>query len=70
MFDEYRFRTAVRKAGLTMTAVARFMGLDKVTLYRKLSGKSEFKRSEIQICKELLNLKDIDSVFFADKEEN
>ena len=57
----------LKKKGITKEELSVFLNIDKATLYRKLTGKSEFKRSEIQIIKERLNLSNdlIDAIFFS-----
>ena len=48
MFNERRFKAQVVLAGMTMRQVAAELGIDEATLYRKMSGKSDFYRKEIQ----------------------
>lgn len=42
------------------------IGINTVTLYRKLKGQSEFNRQELNIIKFVLNLnsEDMDAIFF------
>ena len=42
MFNERRFKAQVVLAGMTMRQVAAELGIDEATLYRKMSGKSDF----------------------------
>ncbi len=65
MFDEKRFRAAVVMSGLKMRDVAAELGIDSATLYRKMNGKSDFYRNEIQNLCELLDIKDPTLIFFA-----
>lgn len=67
MFDERRFKAQVVLAGLTMRQVAAELGIDETTLYRKMSGKSDFYRKEIQKLCDLLKIEDPAAVFFAEK---
>lgn len=65
MFNERLFKAQVVLAGLTMRQVAAELGIDEVTLYRKMTGKSDFYRREIQQLCNLLEIKDPAAVFFA-----
>jgi len=59
-------KTRISDSGMTMTAVAQRTGMSRVSLYKKLDGKVEFKLSEIvSLCKALhLSDKERDSIFF------
>ena len=48
--------------------MAKLLGIDSSTFYRKKNGVTEFTREEIKIMKNLLNLSadEIDSIFFDD----
>lgn len=48
--------------------MAKLLGIDASTFYRKKNGVTEFTREEIKTMKSLLNLTadDIDSIFFED----
>lgn len=48
--------------------MAKLLGIDSSTFYRKKNGVTEFTREEIKIMKNLLNLTadEIDSIFFED----
>ena len=50
-----------------MEAVAQVLGRNEVTVYRKLSGKSDFTRNEIQLLRTAFNMtaQDVESIFFA-----
>lgn len=65
MFDEKRFRALVVLSGMTLQQVANEIGINEATLYRKMKGKSDFYRKEIQQLCDLLNIEDPASVFFA-----
>ena len=65
MFNERRFKAQVVLAGMTMRQVAAELGIDEATLYRKMSGKSDFYRKEIQQLCNLLEIEDPTAVFFA-----
>jgi predicted transcriptional regulator len=53
--------------GLTVKKIAKIIGIDAATLYRKINGQSDFYCHEIiDICR-ILNIKDPIPIFFADK---
>lgn len=65
MFDEKRFKAKVVLSGLTLRQVAASLGIDEATLYRKMNGKSDFYRKEIQKLCEILSIEDPTAIFFA-----
>ena len=64
MFNKKAFQIAVIAAGMTYEDVARAIGINVSTLYRKSTGKSEFTRNEIQKLCEVLNLESPMDIFF------
>lgn len=69
MLNKNLFRAKCAEKGVTLEQVARIIGVNQATLYRKLNGKSEFTRNEIQLFKSALNLSgdDMQNIFFAEK---
>lgn len=69
MFDEPLFRYMVNRRQLSLADVAGRMGVNEATLYRKMKGKSDFTRAEIQNLKNILDMSNDESlkVFFAEK---
>lgn len=65
MFLEDLFRKALKEHNLTITDVAAHLGISTVTLYRKMSGESDFYRAEINLIKQLLPKTDVYPIFFA-----
>lgn len=65
MFNEELFHSELKKLGMTVPALAKHLGISKVTLYRKISGESDFYRDEIQKCRELFGKDAADNIFFA-----
>lgn len=55
----------LKKVGMTVPELAKYLGISKVTLYRKISGESDFYRDEIQKCRELFGIDVADSIFFV-----
>ncbi len=68
MFKKNLFRSAVVANGKTLRDVACALGINEVTLSRKIHGKSDFTRNEIQIIRGFLNLSydDVESIFFGE----
>lgn len=64
--NRYLLEYELKTHDLTKEEFAKVLGIDKVTLYRKLNGSSDFTRSEIQKAKEKLELSSdqLDSIFF------
>lgn len=69
MFNEPLFKYMIQRRQLTLADVADKMGINEATLYRKMKGKSDFTRAEIQLLKDILGMSDLESikVFFAEK---
>lgn len=65
MFDEFAFRDLVRRKGKTMKQVAEALGISTTTLYRKMSGESDFYRGEIQTMCRFLGEESLGNIFFA-----
>lgn len=62
-------REYIKDEGFTVTSFARKIGISRAALYSKLSGKREFKLSEINMVTQLLSLsdKERDAIFFTKK---
>ena len=65
MFNRKEFQLAVIKADKTYEDVAKAIGINPSTLFRKMSGQSEFTRSEIQTICEYLNVDSPMAIFFV-----
>jgi DNA-binding phage protein len=61
----------IEESGISVTAIARKMGITREGLYKKLNNKTEFKASEIVLMQKILSLsnKKRDEIFFAKKVE-
>jgi transcriptional regulator with XRE-family HTH domain len=68
MFNERRFRERLFREGYTKEKLAGVLGINQATLYRKINGKSEFTRIEMQLVQNALHLsrEELCSIFFAD----
>lgn len=67
MFDSKLFFDALHNVKMSVPQLAEKLGISKVTLYRKISGESDFVRSEIQQCMEIFGKETAASIFFADE---
>lgn len=67
MFNKNMFKAKVAENGVTTKKVAEILGINETTLYRKMSGESDFTRNEIQLFKKTFGLSsgDVDAIFFA-----
>ena len=68
MYNERKFKAKLVEAGLTVEKLAEIIGINQATLYRKIAGKSEFTRIEMQVVQKALHLsrEDLCSIFFAE----
>lgn len=66
MVNIERLKSTIKDRGMTITAVARKAGVDRVTLYNRFNGKGEFTVSEIEAISDALFLvpQDRDAIFF------
>lgn len=66
-FDENAMRNLLREKNLTIEGWARKLGISRTTLYRKIHGKSDFWRDEIQSTCEYVGEKSLNTIFFSKK---
>ncbi len=66
MIDAAKLKYYCAIKEITMGDLAKALGIDQATIYRKLSGKSDFYRHEINSVKEILKLsaKEMNEIFF------
>lgn len=71
MTDSNLLNEEIADSGITITAIARKLGITREGLYKKINNETEFKASEILSMQKILNLtnKKRDSIFFAKKVE-
>jgi predicted transcriptional regulator len=67
MFDRKKFEITLFELGISKTELAKKLGISTVTLYRKMSGESDFFRNEIQIIRSLIGVDRAEAIFFASK---
>lgn len=67
MFDKNRFRYYCARESKSMADIADMLKINPSTLSRKISGESDFARSEIQEIRQYLNLtpREAESIFFT-----
>ncbi len=64
MFDYRKFKAELIIKGKNMKDIANVLGINEATLYRKLNGKSDFYRREIQLICNYLDIEDPSDIFF------
>lgn len=71
MTDSEKLNTAITDSGITITAIAKKLGISREGFYKKLNNETEFKASEISSMQSILNLtnKTRDAIFFAKEVE-
>ena len=64
----YLLEMKMKIKGKTNEDMARRIGIDPATFYRKKTGRSEFTRSELQAIRSELSLsqEELESIFFKD----
>lgn len=65
MFDAKAFFECLNKNRMSVAELAESLGISRATLYRKISGESDFNRKEIQKCRELFGEQVCNAIFFA-----
>ncbi len=67
MTNTYLLETKIKAVGLTISAVAKKLGITRAGFYKKLNNDSEFKASEISKLSAILSLSDSERerIFFA-----
>lgn len=62
------FKIAQIRAGVSKEDIAKYLGVNPATIYRKFNGESDFTLSELRKLKKMLNLinEDVDRIFLTD----
>lgn len=65
--NQGEFRAAVARANISNRVLSARLGLSEQAFYNKMSGKTEFKNSEIVKLADILNLSinDVNNIFFG-----
>lgn len=71
MTDSKKLSKEIENSGITITAIAKKIGITREGFYKKLNNETEFKASEISALQRILNLSNEkrDEIFFANKVE-
>ena len=71
MTDSKRLSDEIINSGITITAIAKKIGITREGFYKKLNNETEFKASEISLLQDILRLtnKKRDEIFFAKEVE-
>ncbi len=56
----------IKSKGFKTNEIIKKLGISKSAWYRKINGHSEFTQSEIQNLIDILDLKNVKSIFFND----
>lgn len=69
MTDAGKLNAAIKRSGLKKSYIAEKLGISKPSLWMKITGKRDFKTSEIRILKDLLGLtpKEVVDIFLLKK---
>ena len=71
MTDSKMLSNEISNSGMTITAIAKKLGITREGFYKKLNNETEFKASEISALQKILRLtnKKRDEIFFAKEVE-
>lgn len=69
--DSKKLSDEITDSGMTITAIAKKIGITREGFYKKLNNETEFKASEISALQKILRLsnKKRDEIFFAKEVE-
>ncbi len=67
MFDKRRFLAQLTLRGVTKKELARYLGINEVTLYRKIDNNGSFTREEISKMIPFLKIENVEEIFFAER---
>ena len=65
--DRYLLEYHMKSKGISTAEFCESIGMSATTYYRKVNGESEFTLAEIKKTAEILDIKDIRPIFFADE---
>lgn len=71
MTDTILLRKVINRSGISITFLAKKLGLSREGFYKKLNGETEYKASEIFKLQKILHLDDRtrDKIFFGENSE-
>lgn len=67
MFNKRKFEAALKERGMSNAEMAAYLGISAPTLYRKLSGVSDFTYTELTKCRKLFGRDLAEIIFFGEK---
>lgn len=70
MFNREKFEKYLEKNKKSIGDIAGILNIGIATIYRRMKGKNDFLRSEIEVLVNELGIKDIKEVFFWGGEES
>lgn len=65
MFNKVEFEVAMLRKGVKRQELAKILGIDVSTLYRKLENDGDFDREQISKIMAYLDIDDPNPIFFA-----
>lgn len=65
MFDKNKFKAQLLLKNKTVNEIADLLGVNVTTLYRKMSGESDFYRNEIHLLCKILEIENPTDIFFT-----
>jgi len=67
MFDKKMFLATLLLKNISVDDFAKIINVTTPTLYRKMSGESDFYRREIQSSRKVFSKEEADKIFFAEE---
>lgn len=67
MFDKRKFLAQLALRDVKKKELAEYLGINELTLYRKINNDGAFTRKEINKMIKFLHIEDPAEIFFADK---
>lgn len=67
MFDKRKFLAQLALRDVKKKELAEYLGINELTLYRKINNDGAFTRKEINAMIKFLHIEDPAEIFFADK---
>ncbi len=67
MFNKYEFNAALARRGMKKVELAKYLGIEYSTLYRKIEENGKFTREEMAKIIDILSIDDPMKIFFAEE---
>lgn len=67
MFNKNKLNAKIIEKGFSVQEIAKLLGINSSTLYRKMNSETDFTRNEIAMLREYLDfsLDEMNDIFFA-----